>query len=295
MAKEDENGLYWGDTSPVIEESQDKVMPGIRMYPVTNETTGIETTAYATLALIKHGDALNSSRAAKWLVSHRNAQGGYGSTQDTVVTLQALTEQATGVRADVDLTITLKSGGTEKKVQITKQNFDVLQTAEITPGSELTVSAEGKGEIIGQLVKRYNIPEAEKTGQDILTVAVDYDATEVEVNDLVGVSVNVAYNPPEQLEAGMVVVDVSVPTGFTPVADTINKAMESEKRIKRYDIAGRKVIFYIENMLPGDRISFGFKVQALYPVKAKGVTSQAYSYYKPEIRGEILGLDMTVQ
>ena len=35
--------------------------------------------------------ASNASRAAKWLVGQRNSQGGFGSTQDTVVALQALT------------------------------------------------------------------------------------------------------------------------------------------------------------------------------------------------------------
>jgi len=93
----------------------------------------------------------------------------------------------------------------------------------------------------------------------------------------------------------MVVIDVSVPTGFAPVTETIIQAKEKEAKIKRYEIAGRKVIFYIENMLPGEKISFGFQVKALYPVKAKGVASDAYSYYKPEIRGETLGQDMTVR
>jgi hypothetical protein len=48
-------------------------------------------------------------------------------------------------------------------------------------------------------------------------------------------------------------------------------------------------------MKPGDKLAFSFKVKALYPVKAKGVTSQAYSYYKPEIRGETLSKDITVR
>ncbi|TET74586.1 MAG: hypothetical protein E3J42_04905 [Dehalococcoidia bacterium] len=49
-----------------------------------------------------------------------------------------------------------------------------------------------------------------------------------------------------------------------------------------------------ENMLPGDVVSFSFDVKAMYPVKTKGVSSQAYSYYKPEIRGETLGQAMVV-
>jgi CD109 antigen len=68
-------------------------------------------TAYATLALVRHGDNLNASRAAKWLVSKRNAYGGYGSTQDTVMALQALIEFSIGSKSDVDLTINLTYGG----------------------------------------------------------------------------------------------------------------------------------------------------------------------------------------
>ncbi len=257
-------------------------------------STEIEATGYATLALIKHADAFNASRAAKWLVSQRNAYGGYGSTQDTVVTLQALTAYSTEGRADVDLTVSIKGEGIDKKVRITQQNFDVLQMIEVPIGQQIEISAAGKGEVIGQVVERFNLPEAEK-GDEILKVTVDYDVTQVEVDDLVTVSVELEFNPPIPMEAGMVVLDVSVPTGFTPVTETIAQVLEKEKRIKRYEVAGRKVIFYIENMQPGDKLAFSFKVKALYPVKAKGVTSQAYSYYKPEIRGETLSQDITVR
>jgi hypothetical protein len=41
-------------------------------------------------------------------------------------------------------------------------------------------------------------------------------------------------------------------------------------------------------------LQFEFKVKALYPVKAKGVTSQAYSYYRPEFSAESLGEDITI-
>ena len=69
---------------------------------------------------------------------------------------------------------------------------------------------------------------------------------------------------------------------------------EAEQHIKRFDIAARKVIFYIEDMAPGDEIEFEFEALASYPVKAKGVTSQAYSYYKPEWKGETLGQEVVV-
>ncbi|MBM3132858.1 MAG: alpha-2-macroglobulin, partial [Chloroflexi bacterium] len=240
------------------------------------------------LALIEHGDAFNASRAAKWLVSKRNAYGGYGSTQDTVVALQALTEYASDARSDVDLDVTITADGKETSLDINKENFDVLQVVSVPVNAEVTIAVEGTGEGIAQVVKRFNEPRAEVMEEPILSVDVDYDATEVEVNDIVEVSARVKFNPPIPMEAGMVVVDISVPTGFAPVRDTIAAVVEADENIKRYEIAGRKVIFYIENMMPGDEVAFSFDVQAQYPVKAKGTTSLAYSYYKPEIKGESL-------
>ena len=72
------------------------------------------------------------------------------------------------------------------------------------------------------------------------------------------------------------------------------KFWPSQDIIKRYDISGRKVIFYVDNMKAGGQLSFDFLVKALYPVKAKGVESQAYSYYTPEYNAQSLGPDITV-
>ena len=74
------------------------------------------------------------------------------------------------------------------------------------------------------------------------------------VNDLIDISVTVRFTPPEPVQAGMVVLDVSVPTGFVPVADTL-EALSTTPTIKRYDVAGRKVILYIEDMIPGDEVA----------------------------------------
>ncbi len=292
MAQEDEDGLHWGGSSEESGPTEPEV--GRPDYYAVPRTAEIEATGYATMALIQHGDAFNASRAAKWLVSRRNAYGGYGSTQDTVVALQALTEYSTGTRADVDLRINIETAREEKELRIRQDNFDVLQIVEVPINEQIQISVEGEGEAIAQVVKRFNLPSVEVEEEEILKVSVDYDITQVEVNDLVNVSVELEFNPPIEMEAGMVVLDVSVPTGFAPVAESIAEVVDREENIKRYEVAGRKVIFYIENMFPGDRVSFDFQVKALYPVKAKSVSSQAYSYYKPEIRGETLSQELSV-
>ena len=303
LAKEDENGLHWGSGDvpvPVPEVQQRAGAPAMMapFRPDINKSADIETTAYATLALVKHGDAFNASRASKWLVSKRNAYGGYGSTQDTVVTLQALTEYATGARSDVDLTVTLKGQGVDKQLRVNKDNFDVLQIVQVPVNANIDMTVTGKGDAIGQVVRRFNLPAADPTpAAQMLKIDVKYDTTEVAVNDLVKVSVSLAFNPLSELsisEAGMIVLDVSVPTGFAPVTDSITAVTQKMANIKRYEVSGRKVIFYVENMKPGQQIAFDFQVKALYPVKAKGVTSTAYSYYRPDIKGETLGAEVTV-
>ena len=297
MAEEDEDGLHWGsEVVPLLEEEEPPgpgVRPMIEPFPQLGQSTAIEATGYGTLALTKRGDALNAGQAARWLVGRRNAYGGFGSTQDTVVALQALTEQAIGAASDVDLRVTVDAGGVSREVTINSGNFDVLQVIEVPADAQAQVQAEGKGEVVLQHVTRFNVP-AEEPGQGAFTIEVDYGTEQVQANDVIDIRASVEFHPPLPLKAGMVVVDIAVPTGFEALADSIDAAAAPEPKIKRYDVAGRKVIFYIEDMEPGDEVAFAFQAKALYPVKAKGVASRVYSYYKPEWRAETLSDDLNV-
>ena len=287
MAQEDENGaLFWGGDGPPIE---DYPSPGHG-----NRSAAIETTGYALLALIEHGDLVSASRAAKWLAGQRNALGGFGSTQDTVVSLNALTSLSASVRSDVDMTITLRSGGWQEQVRITPENSDVMQIVKVPLGDTLSISAEGKGDAVLQSVLRYNVPESRGDVQDVFDITVDYGTDHVEVDDLITVAATVTFTPSGPIQAGMVVLDVAIPTGFEPVRETIATLVEESVKIKRFEIAGRKVILYIEDMNPGETIYLEFQALAKYPVRAMEVVSQVYSYYRPELRSETLGGSMTV-
>ena len=297
MAIEDEQGLHWG-TATVVAEAAPPPNDALPLRgghsPNVDRGAAIETTGYANLALLEHGDRFNASRAARWLVSQRNAYGGFGSTQDTVVGLQALTEFSAGARFDVDMTVTLTSGEWQKLVKITPDTADVLQTLELPIGGTVEIAAEGKGQVVAQVVRRFNLPAVEETQVQAFEIDVDYGTDHVEVDELITVSVNVRFTPLEPVEAGMVVLDVSVPTGFAPVSESIERMAQGQKKVKRHDVAGRKVILYIEDMSPGESLSFQFQARALYPVRAKPVTSQVYSYYNPERKGETIGGEMTV-
>ena len=285
MSIQDENGLRWGDSPAAAKR---KPTPG------AGSNTAVETTGYATLALMQYDDRANAARAARWLVSQRNAFGGFGSTQDTVVGLQALIEFAAAAKFDVDMAVTLRSGDWTKVVRVNEANADVVQILDVPIGRSLRMSAEGSGEVLAQVVRRFNRPEVDRPQTEMFRIDVGYSTDRIEVDDLITVTAEVEFTPPVPLEAGMVVLDVSIPTGFAPVAETVKALVEEDPRIKRYEVAGRKVILYIEDLLPDRPMRMQFEAVALYPVRAQPVVSQVYSYYTPGWKGESLGRSVTV-
>ena len=122
----------------------------------------VETIGYALLALLEEGDRIGASNAARWLVSQRNAFGGYGSTQDTVVGLQALIERATHAKFDVDMTVGLTAGDRSKQVVINGDNADVVQIVELPESAELRLTAVGSGEVVTQVAQQFNMPAMER-------------------------------------------------------------------------------------------------------------------------------------
>ena len=286
MAIQDGNGLHWGNVPTAVYKKGQPPRPG--------RNAAVETTGYAMLALLERGDRVSASSAARWLVSQRNAFGGFGSTQDTVVGLQALIEFATHARFDVDMTVSLKSGDWSRQIEIDETNADLVNVLDVPIGDSLVISTKGSGEVVAQVVRRFNRPEVDLQPVSMFDIEVTYSADQIEVNDRITVTSVVRFTPPVPAEAGMVVLDVSVPTGFAPVVEGIEKLVSGNAKIKRFDLAGRKVILYIEDLAPEESLRIQFDAVALYPVRAQPVTSQVYSYYNPQWRGEVLGESVTV-
>ena len=61
--------------------------------------------------------------------------------------------------------------------------------------------------------------QIDRLGRSDFQLDVEYGVDEVEVNDLIDVRARIKFTPPEPVEAGMVVLDVAVPTGFAPETD----------------------------------------------------------------------------
>ena len=91
----------------------------------------------------------------------------------------------------------------------------------------------------------------------------------------------------------MMIVDIGVPTGFTTVGESL-AALVDEGLVSRVEVAGRKVILYVDGLTSGETRQFSLQVRARFPVRAVIPDSKAYLYYDPDIRAETAGTNITV-
>jgi len=253
----------------------------------------IETTAYAALAMMAR-EWPQANAAIQWLALQRNSLGGYGSTQDTVMGLKALMMAARNQGRDIDLLVTARSvgGDTLAQFDVNSANFDVLQIAELPLEPAVEIGAVGSGQVRFQLVRRFNVLLTDDSLEKDMTLEVVYDAEHVEVDDIVNVTATVRYFGLRD-STGMMIVDVGVPTGFSTVTESLDVLME-ERLVTRYEVAGRKVIFYLDGLERGEQRTLRFQVKARFPVRATIPDSKAYSYYQPDVRAEASGTEITV-
>ncbi|MFH0836058.1 MAG: alpha-2-macroglobulin family protein [Candidatus Micrarchaeota archaeon] len=296
LSKQDENGLYWEgiggggiEPMPLMRDEVAKCGFG-RCMPVSAQS--VETTAYAALALI-NAEKPQASEAVKWIVAQRNSHGGFASTQDTVVAFQALVEAAVKQQESIDATVTVLVDGVEfASFDLNKRNYDVLQSVELPLDHEIELKLEGTGQSAFQLVKKFNLPALNEPIFNDLELSVDYDSTNVAVDDIVTVTTKVKYVGFGKT-TGMLIVDVAVPTGFAPVIESLDELKEDGK-IMRFEIAGRKIILYVEDLERGVSLTLPVKVKAKYPVKALIESSSAYSYYDQGINAQTIGGEIQV-
>uniref|UniRef100_A0A8C3KQZ8 C4a anaphylatoxin n=1 Tax=Calidris pygmaea TaxID=425635 RepID=A0A8C3KQZ8_9CHAR len=127
-----------------------------------NDAVSVETTAYALLQTLLLKDMEYARPIAMWLTERRNYGGGYCSTQDTVVALEAMSAysiqtQNTETQGAANLTVNLGTPGRQKVSSITLTGNDeaIQKQLEFELGRKLEVSVQGRGNGTMSILKVY--------------------------------------------------------------------------------------------------------------------------------------------
>ena len=273
-------------------------------------TANIEATALAVYALLRgHAHPSLAQAGLTYLVRHKDSFGTWETTQATILSLKAMllaatmgAEQAAPTEATVYVEM---DGQTAEPIAIHAGNADVVHSVffdDVPLGdSKVYINMVGQGNLMYQLTTAYYLPwelvPPEEKGGEALTIDVRYDRTDIQVNDTIVADVRIGLN--QEGTARMVLVDLGLPPGFSLVREDLDelvrRSADMETRISRYEVTGRQVILYIENLRSGTAIHFTYRLRAKYPLRAKTAPFRAYDYYSPSVQAEQEPVEIVVR
>jgi hypothetical protein len=258
----------------------------------TGQSGSVETTALAAYAFMRSGAHLYAAQGAlSYLIQAKDSWGTWSSTQATILSLRALllaNELGGSATGQATIRVSLNNELTQE-ILVDETNGDVVHQVTFDRGfsptgdDEVQIEVEGGGNLMYQVTTRYTLPwdlvPPALPEQEPITIDLSYDRTELAVNDVVTVDVRVQLH--KEGVVTMALIDLGVPPGFTPLTEDLNLLVE-KGLIARYELTGRQIIVYLENLSSEAPLTFSYRLRARFPMRARTPPSSAYDYYNPE-------------
>ena len=92
---------------------------------------------------------------------------------------------------------------------------------------------------------------------------------------------------------GMLLAEIGTPPGADVSRESLEKAVESDWSISRYDVLPDRIIFYMWSKAGGTKFNFKFKPR--YSINAQTPASIVYDYYNPEAQATVAPLRFVVK
>ncbi|KAH3873335.1 hypothetical protein DPMN_036568 [Dreissena polymorpha] len=232
----------------------------------------VELTSYVLLSLAIKADRQNGLQVLKWITAQRNAEGGFSSTQDTVVALQALAEMAALVFSEsFNLNVNIVGTGVSETLSITSFNARVLQTRELPKDvGEVTITASGQGMALVQIEISYNIDEDDQKQSFELRVSLQRET----LNDF---DVRACAKWLDTGSSSMAVMELGTPSGFFPdVVSVLSVPLQ-----RRLELESKKVVLYFDEISSGDTCTTLTFHRSGMVAGIQPVPVRIFDYYNP--------------
>lgn len=163
MAKRSPDQTYWTTKS---DEKEEKLGDKQSFHFYLPKSNDVEATSYALLTYVLRADIEASVPILRWLVNQQNEKGGYSSTQDTVIGIQALGQLAARISSTpVSITTNFKYGHDKNSVdtktrslRIESDNAMTLQRFDLPSNTRFVeLTSSGFGSAIIQVSWQYNL------------------------------------------------------------------------------------------------------------------------------------------
>lgn len=255
------------------------------------ESASVETTGLAVQALLKWGEASPTvSKALRYIASKKDAEGTWGTTQATIMALRALLLSTGKAASDVRGTLQISlNGHPVRKLELAADNNDLLHQfvlKNVAQSNSVDITFAGKGGLAYQVVGRYFLPWGEKPANEALSIAVAYDRTRLEQDDVAKATATITNHLPQP--ANMVMVDLGIPPGFDLLTEDLqdyeeHSAGRKSGRLEKFTLTATQAILYFDSFAPGDTVTLHYRLRAKYPIRARTFLSRVYEYYDPAV------------
>ncbi|KAM8854400.1 alpha-2-macroglobulin [Synchiropus picturatus] len=245
----------------------------------------VEMTSYVLLALLS-GPALPefgldyASGIVRWLTQQQNPYGGFSSTQDTVVALQALSKYGAATYSEEGQTtvVVTSSRGLKEEFTVDQSNRLLYQEQRLSdvPG-EYTVRAEGKSCVLSQISLHYNIPPPP-----------DFSAFNISTSTMAkcGSSrpqlilfVHVRYQGRRE-ETNMVILNIKLLSGYILDRSSLN-LLKRDGSVKRVDVDDGFINIYLDGLKKGPTAVYSVTLEQDLSVRnLKPAVVKVYDYYQ---------------
>nr|XP_055192763.1 alpha-2-macroglobulin-like isoform X2 [Nyctereutes procyonoides] len=283
-AVKEESSVHW-------ERPQKPRAPVEHFYQPRAPSAEVEMTSYVLLAYLMAQPAPTSeeltsaSRIVKWITKQQNSQGGFSSTQDTVVALQSLSRYgaATFTRTGKPTQVTIQYSGTFfTKFQVDDDNRLLLQQTSLPKvPEEYTMTVTGGGCVYLQTSLKYNIlPEREESPFALEVQTLPQTCDRPKAHTSFHILLNVSYTG-SRPESNMVITDVKMVSGFIPLKPTV-KMLERSSHVSRTEVSNNHVLIYLDKVT-NQTLSLSFMVLQDVPVRdLKPAIVKVYDYYETD-------------
>ncbi|XP_071965599.1 pregnancy zone protein-like [Antedon mediterranea] len=277
----EENGLiHW--------ERPEGLRPKNTCYYCRASSAEVEMTAYALLALdLEVGaDLIEALKISKWLIKQQNANGGYSSTQDTVIALKALSYFSealyTWETTQMSITATSSAGGETETFELDSSNRLLLQKMDIEKApTTVDIESSGTGCALIKVQTLYNIYEKPEVEVEPFSISVESIPDEKLGCQKQTVRITVSYNGEDQVSS-MSIVEVKLVSGYYADKDSLKS--HDTLGFKRYEANGNMLEFYFDEFT-SEPLSFEFDVVQEIKVKnSKPGIVTVYDYYEAELK-----------
>ena len=261
-------------------------------YGSRSNSQTIQTVALTSMALSKTSKNVNTNKSLiNYLISKKDPNGTWRSTQATILSLKALNELDGKKQLD-NQTITVKVNSDEQKIEI-KDNpleFYQLTFGNLSKENKLNIDIE-KGSAYYEVVEEYYIPyENVNISNDDIEVTVEAN-NNLNVNDILEAKVKMINRSSNNIYNGMVT--ISIPQGFVVDEESL-MLLETKGIIEKYETSYTTVNLYLRNFETDQIVDLNVKFRASYPVEITGLSVRAYDYYNPEVEGKSMPIKIKV-